>query len=352
MSSQTQILGALVSAYTNFLLSKYALAINPTTPPPPRLSQLPNELLLDIFDHIDWHICPPALHASLCRSKPLKNLSCVNHHFRHLLTPRLFHTLTNHSQRHYQVLEIPHEQRLAQATTNNPQLDLSHLSTALFLTPQIHAIRTVDLLIQPRPNEGRQLYHIFARFLPCLPNLQALRIRMDAAQLEALLCAWRSNNAGLPALISVEELDVQCHAAVLLKLCPDAHTLHITFTKEQIHCANTGSREYVSHKQHRFPASEKVTKLHCRGDWFDALEELAKAYPHVRHLVEHTDMLWSDCQRVAMFSAIGDRFAYVEYWEEIWGDGSVLKYMHKLERDGETKPSVAKWKRPICYTPE
>jgi hypothetical protein len=352
MSDQVQILGVLLSAYTISFLSKYALAINPTTLPPPKLSQLPNELLLEVFDHIDWHISPPALQASLRLLEPLKNLSRVNHHFRHLLTPRLFHTLTNHSQCHYRALGSPHQQRLTRAITNNPRLDLSHLSTTLFLTPQIHAIRTVDLLIQPQPDEGRQLYLTFARFLPKLPNLRALRIRMNAAQVEVFLCAWRSNNAGLLALIGVEELDVQCHAAVLLKPCSNAHTLHVTFTKEQIQCAHVRPREYESHKEHRFPFSEKVTKLHCRGNWFDALEGLAKAYPQLRHLALYTDTLWSDRQRVAMFSAIGDRFAQLEYWEEIWGDGSVLKYMHKLERDGENKPSVAKWKRPICYTPD
>lgn len=345
LCNRTLFVGVLISATSVYIFSKSLFATPSHFLLPPRLTQLPNELLLDIFDHLDWHKSPPSSYASLRRSTPLKKLSCVNRQFRSLLTPRLFRTLIN-SKRCYLATRGLHQPHCDLRT------DLSHLYSMGIGTQVQQAIRNVDLDVQPRPGQGRQLYYTFQLFLPNLRNLRTLRIRTNFAQMEALESALGTvEEGGLPSLVGVEEMDVQCHAAALLKCCPNAHTLHVTFTKKQTHCADAESREYGSHEQHHFPPSDKVAKLHCRGDWFDALGELAEAYPRVRRLAVYTDTLWSDCRRVATYKAIGACFAQLEYWEESWGDGNVLKYTHVVERDGDGKVLIEMWKRPICITP-
>ena len=269
------------------------------------LGSLCNELLLDIFDWLDWGKQPHDDRAELRRLKPLKELSRVNKHFHNLLTRRLYKTFFS------AVL-------VASPTINRKVIN--HLEQCPHIVNSIQSLCLhIDTQGTKTKHGGEQLQPLL-RAISNLPNLKTLDIELrddnDSTRFHTLFkesamdlqkppkartCLYRrlcrfvhlynsstsfcandlnprrqfTSGPNTFKLAQLQTLHIPCEALYLLPMCPNVSDLRIRCTKK--------TRPHI----HKLSPSSKVTKL-----WWlvphafveQSFLEMSHAYPAVKHL--------------------------------------------------------------------
>lgn len=223
---------------------------------PTSLSDLPNELLLEIFDYLDWD--------GLTRDpaniyKPLKNLAGVSHYFRLLLSPRLFRTL----RCKYDPFDSWTNPQTVSTLLNRPYI--AHNARSLVFD-------LYDIQRYYHPDIARH-YNNFLRAVTVLSELEAITLEIGDWESPALRGGILDTLPPSLRLERVKTLHVMCHTSSLLAHCPNTTNLRIKCTSQNDLCACL-----------LVPCS-KVEYLTFEGRMSDKrLQVLASSYPNVRHL--------------------------------------------------------------------
>jgi len=226
-----------------------------TMSPKPTLTQLPTELLLEIFNHLDWTGYPISQRGALKRQQPLKESSLVNQRFRTILLPQLFHSLQAQQHRRRKPWHPKRHSLDATCLTNSPDL------CALVRKVTYESVMRGD---------WEALFDVTLSLLVRFTNLRVLSMTLHFDGTRPVDNEL-SNRGLVSKLPCVREIRVSCHMLALMEMCPNAETLRID-------CTHTKGKEPV----HILVPSPKITHLYFQVRYPDyEIASLAAAYPNL-----------------------------------------------------------------------